>query len=100
MSSMDIQGGELMALRGAEAMLSRGAIRLIALEVLFQPLYRPQPSFWDLQQHLQQYGYAFQGLYEAKYHDTNPAILRWADAIVVASGMATLNPPAPASPAP
>jgi FkbM family methyltransferase len=88
---MDIQGGELMALRGAEGMLAQGAIRLIALEVLFQPLYRRQPSFWDLQQHLQRFGYAFQGLYDAKYHTANPAVLRWADAIFVAPALAALN---------
>jgi len=88
---MDIQGGELMALRGAGGMLERGAIRLIALEVLFQPLYRLQPTFWDLQQHLQRFGYAFQGLYDVKYHDANPAVLRWADAIFVAPTMTALT---------
>lgn len=87
---MDIQGGELLALRGAEGMLAQGAIRLIALEVLFQPLYRRQPSFWDLQQHLQRFGYAFQGLYDVKYHAANPAVLRWADAIFVAPNMTAI----------
>lgn len=88
---MDIQGGELMALRGAAGLLGRGAIRLIALEVLFQPLYRGQPSFWELQQHLQRFDYAFQGLYDARHHDANPAVLRWADAIFVAPGMTALT---------
>ena len=53
-----------MALRGAERLLARGAVRLIALEVLFQPLYRNQPTFWDLAEHLRNRGYALQGLYE------------------------------------
>lgn len=88
---MDIQGGELMALRGAEGLLGRGAIRLIALEVLFQPLYRGQPSFWELQQNLHRFGYAFQGLYDARHHEANPAVLRWADAIFVAPGMTALT---------
>jgi FkbM family methyltransferase len=87
---MDIQGGELMALNGAGGMLARGAIRLIALEALFQPLYRSQPTFWDLQQHLQRFGYAFQGLYDVKHHNANPAVLRWADAIFVAPGMTAI----------
>jgi FkbM family methyltransferase len=87
---MDIQGGELMALRGAEGMLARGVIRLITLEVLFQPLYRLQPTFWDLQQHLERFGYAFQGLYDVQYHDANPAVLRWADAIFAAPNMAAV----------
>ncbi|HEY6980684.1 FkbM family methyltransferase [Reyranella sp.] len=87
---MDIQGGELMALQGAQRMLSRGAIRLIALEVLFQPLYRDQPTFWDLAAYLRQYEYALQGLYEPQLHARNPALLRWADAIFVAPRMAEI----------
>jgi len=87
---MDIQGGELLALKGAEVMLSRGAIRLIALEVLFQPLYQKQPSFWDLADYLRAHDYAFHGLYEAQHHAKNPAVLRWADAIFVAPHMTAL----------
>jgi FkbM family methyltransferase len=87
---MDIQGGELMALQGAASLLARGAIRLIALEVAFQPLYRQQPMFWDLQAYLHGFGYSFQGLYDPKLHVANPAILRWADAIFVAPGLAEL----------
>jgi hypothetical protein len=71
-------------------MLSRGAIRAIVLEVLFQPLYRNQPTFWDLASHLQQYGYVLQGLYEPQLHARNPALLRWADAIFVAPQMAQI----------
>ena len=87
---MDIQGGELLALQGAEGLLARGAVRLIALEVMFQPLYREQPLFWDLQQYLQRFGYAFQGLYDPKLHAVNPAVLRWADAIFVAPSLSEL----------
>ena len=51
---MDIQGGELKALQGAKDMLSRGAIRLVVLEVNFVPLYQRhahvlgyrRPSAW------------------------------------------------------
>lgn len=87
---MDIQGGELMALQGAEQMLSRGAIRAVVLEVLFQPLYRNQPTFWDLAQYLRRYRYVLQGLYEPQLHSKNPALLRWADAIFVAPQMAQI----------
>lgn len=87
---MDIQGGELMALKGAETMLVRGAIRLIVLEVLFQPLYKDQPMFWDLADHLHRYGYALQGIYQLRHHDQNPALLCWADAIFAAPGMSTI----------
>jgi len=87
---MDIQGGELMALQGAKAMLERGAIRLIALEVLFRPLYSDQPTFWDIEHYLRGYGYAFHGLYDVQYHRQYPAVLRWADAIFVAPSLAKL----------
>jgi FkbM family methyltransferase len=87
---MDIQGGELLALKGAKGLLARGAVRLIALEVLFQPLYREQPSFWDLADHLRGYGYALQGIYEPQLHPGNAAVLRWADAIFVSPQMCRL----------
>ena len=81
---MDIQGGELRALQGARGLLARGAVRLIAMEVLFQPLYADnQPTFWDLADRLRGYGHALQGIYEPVYHGKNPAVLRWADAIFV-----------------
>ncbi len=81
---MDIQGAELLALRGAKGLLQRHAIGLIALEVLFQPLYRDQPTFWDIADHLRSLGYALQGIYEQRHHAANHAILRWADAVFVA----------------
>jgi len=89
---MDIQGGELLALNGAKEMLSRSAIRLVVLEVLFKPLYRNQPSFWDLAQFLRSYDYDLQGLYEPQHHARNAAILRWADAIFAAPSMQVLTP--------
>jgi hypothetical protein len=33
----------------------------VALEVLFQPLYRAQPTFWDIADHRRPLGYALQG---------------------------------------
>jgi FkbM family methyltransferase len=87
---MDIQGAELLALRGAGKLLSRHAIRLIALEVLFQPLYRSQPTFWDIADHLRSLGYALQGIYDQRHHAGNHAILRWADAVFVAPELVAL----------
>ena len=87
---MDIQGAELLALRGASELLARHAIRLIALEVLFQPLYRNQPTFWDIADHLRSLGYAQQGIYDQKHHSANHAILRWADAVFVAPELLAL----------
>jgi FkbM family methyltransferase len=87
---MDIQGAELLALRGAAKLLVRHAVRLIALEVLFQPLYRDQPTFWDIAEYLRSRGYALQGIYEQRHHPANHAILRWADAVFVAPGFVAL----------
>jgi FkbM family methyltransferase len=87
---MDIQGAELLALRGAAKLLARHAIRLIALEVLFQPLYRNQPAFWDIADYLRSHGYALQGIYEQRHHEANHAILRWADAVFVTPELAAL----------
>jgi FkbM family methyltransferase len=87
---MDIQGAELLALRGAAGLLARHAIRLIALEVLFQPLYRNQPTFWDIADHLRSLGYALQGIHEQRHHAVNHAVLRWADAVFVAPDLVAL----------
>jgi FkbM family methyltransferase len=78
---MDIQGGELKALKGARRLLSRQAIGLIATEVEFKPLYLDQPLFWDINAHLRSYGYAFYGLYDQRHIN---GALSWADAIFVA----------------
>ena len=87
---MDIQGAELMALRGACGLLDRQAIGLIALEVLFQPLYRDQPTFWDIADHLRFRGYALQGIHDQRHHAVNHAVLRWADAVFLAPRLLVL----------
>jgi FkbM family methyltransferase len=81
---MDIQGGELLALKGAAGLLERGAISLIALEVSFEYLYKDQPLFWDVSNHLRAFGYRLHGLFECHYHSRNPHVLSWADAIFIA----------------
>jgi FkbM family methyltransferase len=81
---MDIQGGELAALQGAAGLLARQAIDLIALEVLFQPLYRDQPLFWDIGAYLAGHGYGLYRLFDSQYHPRNDNVLSWADAIFLA----------------
>lgn len=88
---MDIQGGELQALKGAAGLLERGAISLIALEVLFKPLYKDQPLFWDVADHLRSFGYGLHGLFESHYHSRNPHVLSWADAIFIAPRLQSLD---------
>lgn len=77
---MDIQGAELLALRGAAGLLQRRAVRVIYLEVLFQSLYRDQAFFTDVHSHLASSGYALFGLYNLMYSEHG---LGWCDAIFV-----------------
>ena len=81
---MDIQGGELRALKGAKKLLERNAVSLIALEVLFHSLYQSQPMFWEIAEYLRSFGYGFHGLFECHYHSRNSNVLSWADAIFLA----------------
>jgi FkbM family methyltransferase len=78
---MDIQGGELDALRGASELLTEGEIDLIALEVEFQELYLNQPLFWDIGAYLQSYKYGLYGLFDCHHSIQNSNVLSWADAI-------------------
>jgi FkbM family methyltransferase len=81
---MDIQGGELSALKGAQSLLEVSRIQLLALEVEFKPLYRGQPLFWDICAFLYKFGYSFFKLYDAVYHAKNKNVLCWGDAIFLA----------------
>lgn len=80
---LDIQGGELPALRGAEGLLHGRAVRLIAAEVCFVPLYRDMPLFWDVAAWLRARGYALHGLFDLHHVRDGSGALRWADAIFV-----------------
>jgi FkbM family methyltransferase len=81
---LDIQGGELSALKGAEGLLRRRAIGLIAAEVNFLPIYRDTPLFWDVAAYLQSLGYRLHGLFDLHHVLDGSGALRWADAIFVA----------------
>ncbi len=75
---MDIQGGELMALRGAANMLGRD-IDLIYSEVNFSKIYEGQASFHELCELLTGYGYILLELYPLNYARNGAA--NWTDAI-------------------
>lgn len=64
---MDIQGGELLALRGAGGLLTAGSIDLIYSEVLFKRFYEDQCYFHDLSALLTSYDYTLFGLYNLNY---------------------------------
>lgn len=77
---MDIQGGELDALKGLEKMLSKSAIDLIYSEVYFIEQYEEQPLFHDISKLLCKYGYHLQDIYNPIYGKGN---LAWSDVIFV-----------------
>ena len=78
---MDIQGGELLALKGAERLLSSSCIDLIYTEVEFVELYEGQPEIYDLTKYLADYGFVLYGLYDL--HAGKNGRLFWGDAIFV-----------------
>jgi FkbM family methyltransferase len=78
---LDIQGGELAALRGAVSLLSTRQIRLIYLEVEFMELYRDQPLYHDIAAFLASYGYHLHGIFNP--WSVEAGRLAWADAIFV-----------------
>jgi len=75
---MDIQGGELDALKGAHKLLSEKKIKLIYSEVFFVEQYLHQPLFHNICELLKQYGYYLQDFYSPFYGNGN---IVWADVI-------------------
>jgi FkbM family methyltransferase len=76
---LDIQGGELLALKGALNMLQKGGIKLIYSEVNFSDLYQGQAMFQDIAAYLHDFGYRTYGLYN--FYNPNDGPLGWGDAI-------------------
>lgn len=77
---MDIQGGELSALKGASDLLMNRKIKCIYAEVYFVEQYELQPLFHDISKFLYGYGFTMQDLYTPIYGLGNIA---WGDAIFV-----------------
>jgi FkbM family methyltransferase len=61
---LDVQGWELDALRGADVMLSRNAIRFIIAEVAFRKSDTDMPDFGELNDFMQARRFHFCGLYD------------------------------------
>ena len=78
---MDIQGAELMALKGASNMLEAQRISLIYLEVMFVPHYEGNPLFCDILEFLSTFGYSLYGLYDLVF--ARDGQLRYSDAIFI-----------------
>ncbi|MEN0051000.1 MAG: FkbM family methyltransferase [Bacteroidota bacterium] len=60
---MDIQGGELNALKGANQLLESGKISIIYAEVWFITHYENNPLFHDLCKFLEGYSYSLMNIY-------------------------------------
>lgn len=78
---LDIQGGELAALRGANAALAGHRIASVFSEVEFRALYAGQPLAWDLHRFFAGHGYEFINFIYPKV--TDAGLLSWADAVYV-----------------
>jgi hypothetical protein len=87
---MDIQGGELAALRGAANLLRDRRIKAIYCEVEVYPLYKSQPQFWDIGAFLHAHGFNFYSFYDRYYHPDNPRVLSWADALFICDELVQL----------
>lgn len=75
---LDIQGGELAALKGCKKALTEKRIRLIYLEAYFVKQYVGHPLFHEVAAYLNQYGYRLQDLYNPFY---GKGSIAWCDAI-------------------
>ncbi len=61
---LDLQGGELLALEGAQELLAAGAIKVILLEAMFVRKYKDQPLLWQIWQFLDGFEYTFYAIRE------------------------------------
>ena len=79
---MDIHGSELPVLKGATQMLNSGSILLIYSEILFVPVYKEQPAYFEMCSFLFNYGYRLFDWYNL-YHSANRRELVQGDAIFI-----------------
>jgi FkbM family methyltransferase len=84
---LDIQGGELSALRGAVRLLSSERAVLLYVEVEFVALYQDQPLFHEICAFLAGFGYSLFNLYDLHVSDNGQ--LRYGDALFVNKQMRT-----------
>lgn len=77
---LDIQGGELAALKGAAGLLKEKKIKLVYAETYFRQQYESQPLLPDIATYLQQFNYHIQDFYNPIYGNNSIA---WCDTIFV-----------------
>jgi FkbM family methyltransferase len=76
---MDLQGGELAALRGAEMLLADEAIDLIYTEVWLKPAYTTAPHYWEIAEYLARFDYKTWWIEVTEYPDKTEG--RWGNAV-------------------
>lgn len=91
---LDLQGGELAALRGAKWLLESGLVKVIVVEVVFVKKYQDQPLFWEIWRELEEFGYSFYTLVDVKvglYHaePMSPRQQQWnqGDAVFISKAL-------------
>lgn len=84
---MDIQGAELLALKGATELLANKAVDLFHLEVCFNEYYQQQALFYQICDFLARYDYRLFGLYNL-YHGKNNLALVEGDALFLSPSLA------------
>lgn len=75
---LDIQGGELAALRGATRLLTT-SVKLVYTEIMFNSLYEGGAVFADLDGLLRERGFRLHDIYKPKYNAQG--MLMWGNAI-------------------
>lgn len=83
---IDTQGAECLILEGAENLLSRHAIRIVVAEMLFVPVYKNQPYFYDVCSKLASHGYSLVNLYDIRYDDDSALQIKWGDGLFIYRG--------------
>ncbi len=82
---LDVEGTELLALKGASEKLTVESICLIYTEVMFVPHYEGGIMFYELYKCLSDYGYTLFDLYDLKHAKNGQ--LRWGNAIFVSEAL-------------
>jgi FkbM family methyltransferase len=60
---IDIEGADLLALRGCQRTISRGKIRAVLCELLFYPYYVDQCSYTEICNYLSYYGFSLHAMW-------------------------------------
>ncbi len=71
---LDIQGAELRALKGMTELLKKA--RFIYTEISFQPMYKGQPSFYEIGHFLKKHDYGLFHMYDISIESANVLFIR------------------------